>query len=260
MPIITLTSDWGLRDHYIAASKGYLLSRCADARIIDISHDIPVFDLKRASFVIRNAYHYFPEGSIHILAVLSEVSPETPHVLISYKGHYFIGADNGIFSLIFDEEPDEIIEIDLMQERDYFTFPSMDIFMQAACLLLSGKKPEELGDRKEKLNPCVLVKPVLSGNILKGNIIYIDRYENVVVNISHEYFNQCRQNKKYSIQFSGGRYSIERLSTSYHDVPDGEKLALFGSHGFLEIAINKGNAASLMGLEYDDIVRIEFYS
>ena len=258
MPIITLTSDWGLSDHYVAAAKGYVMSHCPEANVVDISHNIPPFDLNKASFILKNAYPFFPKGSIHVLGVLSESDLDIPHVLVRYDGHYFIGADNGVFSLIFKKEPEEIIHLDLMQENDYFTFPETEIFLQAACKLVQGAAPEDLGEKKAQLKPRMNFQPVLSGNILKGKVIYIDRYENAIVNISEENFRKARQGRNFSIQFSGGRYKINNISKSYLDVPEGEMLALFGSHGFLEIAINKGNAASLLGLSGDDTVRFEF--
>ncbi len=111
MPIITLTSDWGQRDYFLAAVKGKIMSLMPEVSIIDISHGISPFNLKQASFIIRNSYPHFPKGTVHMLSVLTEKTEKTPHLAVQYNGQFFIGADNGIFSLIFDKDPEKIIMI-----------------------------------------------------------------------------------------------------------------------------------------------------
>ena len=122
MPIITLTSDWGLKDHYVAAVKGTILSNMPEAIVVDISHDIPPFEIEQAAFVLRNAYPNFPKGSIHILGINTEESDKFGHTVIEHEGHFFIGTDNGIFSLLFELKPDKIVELTINQDSDYFTF------------------------------------------------------------------------------------------------------------------------------------------
>jgi S-adenosyl-L-methionine hydrolase (adenosine-forming) len=256
MPIITLTTDWGTKDHYTGAVKGALLSLMPDAKIVDITHEIPTFDIGPASFVIRNSFRSFPEGTIHVLGINTEASTETPHTIALYEGHYFIGADNGIFSLIFDHRPEKIIELDIMQDSDYFTFSTRDVFVKAAYLICKGEKIESLGFEKKSLLELIPLKPVVEQNAIKGNVIYIDAYENAITNISEELFHEICKGKKFTISFRG--YDIDVLSKAYKDVDPGEKLALFGSSGYLEIAINTGNASSLLGLKLKDSVRIDF--
>lgn len=256
MPIITLTTDWGTKDHYVGAVKGAMLSLMPDVSIVDITHDVPSFDIGPASFIIRNSFKSFPEGTIHIIGINTEASTETPHTLALYEGHYFIGADNGIFSLIFDHQPDTIIEIDITQDTDYFTFPTRDVFVKAAYFIYKGEKPESLGFEKKTLMEMLPLKPVIEHNTIKGSVIYIDSYENVITNINEALFIEMFKGKKYTISFRG--YDISELSRAYKDVDPGEKLALFGSSGFLEIAINMGNASSLLGLKLKDSVRIDF--
>ncbi len=258
MPVISITSDWGLKDHYLAAVKGSILTHLPDADIIDISHDIPSFDLSQTSFVIRNSYKYFPKGSIHIIGVKSDASIKTPHTAVLFDGHYFLGADNGIFSLIFDKEPEKIVEIDIIQDSDSFTFSTRDVFVMAAAHLAKGGKIEELGNVKESLMQKMSFAPVLEKNAIKGKVIYIDAYENVISNITESVFRDTVGKKAFSIVFRTPGYTISSISKSYDDVPEGEMLALFSSGSHLEIAINLGKASSLLGLRIDDIVRIEF--
>ncbi len=256
MSIITLTSDWGIKDHYIAAIKGSILSQLHDANIVDISHNIPPFDIEQASFILKNCYRYFPKGTIHIIGVNSIASPDTPHIVVQNEGSYFIGADNGFFSLLFDKKPNKIVEIDIIQDSDYFTFSSRDVFVKAACILAKGGKIGDLGEKKDTLTQKMLFKPVVDKNIIKGIVIYTDVYENAITNITESLFNEVVKNNSFIISFRG--YDIDTIRKSYHDVPQGEILALFGSGGHLEIAMNQGNASSLLGLHFKDTVMIEF--
>ncbi len=257
MPIITLTSDWGIKDHYLAAVKGSILSRLPEANIIDISHQVDPFDLKQASFIIRNSYPQFPKGTIHIIGIQSEESVNNSHMAIEIEGQFFIGNDNGMFSMIFDRPPDKIVEITITQDTDYFTFSSRDRFVKAAIHLAKGGAIEELGNLKDHWSEQMLFKPVIAGQLIKGMIIYVDNYENVITNITEELFHKTVKSKKFLIECRGEK--IAKISRSYLDVPVGEPLALFGSTGNLEIAINQGNASSLMGLYMNDPVRVEFF-
>jgi hypothetical protein len=257
MAIITLTSDWGLKDHYAGAVKGAILRILPDAQIVDISHSIPVFDLNQAAFIVRNFYPNFPEGTIHILSINTDAAIETPHTVVSHHGHYFIGADNGIFSLLFDDKPDKIIEIDIIQDSDYFTFPSRDVFVKVACHIAAGRPIGELGHPKDKLLQRLAFQPVIQGDRVKGKVIYVDNYENAFVNISESLFNSIVKNRKFAITFRTATYSINEISKSYKDVSPGVMLALFSSSGYLEIAIREGKASSLLGLKIDQSVTVE---
>ncbi|MFH1161345.1 MAG: SAM-dependent chlorinase/fluorinase [bacterium] len=257
MSVITLTSDWGSKDHYQGAVKGAILRQLPGAVIVDISHEIPPFDLNQAAFIIRNFYGNFPDGSIHILAINTEASIESPHTLVFHKGHYFIGTDNGIFSLIFDEQPETIIELDIIQDSDYFTFSTRDVFVKAACHIAQGKPLTELGHPKEKLYNRMAFQPVLSGDQIKGKVIYVDNYGNAFINITETLFKSIFKNRKFVITFRSPSYRITEISKSYQDVHEGEMLALFSTSGYIQIAINRGDAGSLLGLKLDTSVLVE---
>ncbi|MEN8226234.1 MAG: SAM-dependent chlorinase/fluorinase [Bacteroidota bacterium] len=256
MPIITLTSDWGTKDHYLASVKGAILKQIPEARIIDISHHVPPHDLTQAAFIIKNCYRDFPPGTIHIIGVSTEESDVNPHTVIMADGQYFIGADNGIFTLIFDEHPEKIVEITLMQDSEFFTFSSRDRFVKAAAMIASGEDISALGEIRDKLNQKFMFAPVVENNVIKGIVIYVDNYQNVITNITKEKFKEVGKNRKYTISFRGE--AIRDIKDSYSDVPVGEILALFGCNGHLEIAMNNGTASSLLGLSPDDPVRVEF--
>ena len=256
MPIITLTSDWGTKDHYLASVKGAILKQVPEARIIDISHHVTPHNLTEAAFILRNCYRDFPDGTVHIVGISTEESETSPHTIVFANGQYFIGADNGIFSLVFDSKPDKVVEISIPQDSEFFTFSSRDRFVKAAAEIIRGKDISELGHSREVLQEKMLFAPVIDNNVIKGIVIYVDNYQNVITNISRNKFKEVGKNRKFTISFRGEE--ISTICGSYSDVPVGEILALFGCNGHLEIAINNGKAGSLLGLGPNDPVRIEF--
>lgn len=256
MPIITLTSDWGYRDHFLGVVKGKLITKLPSASLIDISHEISPFNLKQASFVIKNSYPHYPGGTVHIISLLTEYSENSPHLAIMYDGQYFIGADNGIFALIFDHDPDKIIRLDSEKIGLGQDAPSRDRFIEAAVALASGRPVESLGDQVPSLKEQLHFHPVVSGDVIRGVVIYINHYENVVTNIMKDLFEEVGKGRRFTIEFRGE--TITRLHKTYQEVPVGEIVALFGSTGHLEIAINQGNASSLLGLDINDPMRVEF--
>jgi S-adenosylmethionine hydrolase len=258
MPIITLTSDWGYRDPYLGAVKGTLLRQIPGIVIVDVSHDIPKYNIRQAAFIIRNFYKDFPEGTIHLIGVLTEESEDHPHVVIRYNGHYFIGADTGIFSMIFDGEPEEIVMLDVYLDSNYQTFSSRDRFVKAAAHIASGKPIVELGFPRTGLTQRMLLQPVVIGNSIRGIVIYIDSYGNLICNISEVLFRELGAKRKFTLSFRGHKAEPYKEHRAYGDVPEGEIVVLFGTHGLLEVAINKGKANNMLGLEMDSTIVINF--
>ncbi len=256
MPIITLTSDWGLKDHYLAVVKASIYTQLPDVNIVDISHLIPQYDIAQAAYIVKNAYSFFPKGSIHIIGINTVAAIETPHVGILADGHYFIGADNGMFSLIFNTTPEKIIELEINQDTDYFTFSTKDIFVKAACYIANGGKLEDLGTIRTQLHVKTPLLSIKDENSIIGNIVYVDIYENLITNISEVEFRSIQKGRLFNIEVR--KNNINKLSKSYHDVPEGELLALFASNGMLQIALNTNKAKSLLGLSYDDIITVTF--
>ena len=256
MAIITLTSDWGLSDYYVAAVKGAILTALPDATIVDITHNIEPWDIASAAFIIRNCYRNFPEGTIHIIAVETEESAEKPHIALKANGHYFIGTDNDIFSLILGDTPYEAVIIDVIQDSDYFTFTTRDRFVKVAAMIANGTPFSEIGGPYPQIRKCITFQPTIDNNSIHGIVTFVDSYENIVTNITKELFDKVRNNRKFEIRI--GKYVIEEVCRSYTEVAIPDIVALFGTHGFLEIAINHGKAASLLGLSRDTSVDIIF--
>ena len=256
----------GQRDYYLSAVKGAIYSQLPGAIVVDISHQIEPFDIAQAAFVLRNAYPHFPDGSVHIIGVNPEIDLHegVMHVLVRYQKQYFISADNGVFSLLFDQKPDEIFELSLSQSVDDLTFPTKDVFVPAACHLLRGGTPEIIGKRREGLREKMMFRPVVEANAIKGSLIYIDSYGNGITNITRSLFNEVARGREFRVKYSGREEGIREISDAYNNVPEGERVALFGSGGYLEIAINRGTrgsgggADSLLGLKVAQVVRIDF--
>lgn len=256
MAIITLTSDWGESDFYVPAVKGAIYSLLPNVNIVDITHNVRSFDVKSAAFIIKNCYKNFPEGTVHVLAVDTEESPDNPHVALEVNGHYFVGTDNTIFSLIVDKDAYEAVIIDVMQDTGFFTFSTRDRFAKVAVMLCNGIPLSDIG-KPYHIKESLEFKPSYDANAIHGLVYYIDAYDNLITNISRELFEQERAGRKFIIKF-GGKYTIDKIYDSYQDVPSSEKLALFGTHGFLEIAINRDKASSLLGMNTDSSVDIYF--
>jgi S-adenosyl-L-methionine hydrolase (adenosine-forming) len=256
MNFITLISDWNSADYYIGAIKGRILGICSKAQIIDLNHQISSYNLNQTAFILKNSYRNFPNGSIHIIAVNSEASKDKPFVVVFYDGHYFIGADNGVFHLFMDGLPEKIIE--LSSQKAISSFPELEIFALAAANLANGIPMEKLGIVKEKLFRQLPMLPSIEDSVIIGKVIYIDSYQNIITNVNKETFEQVGKNRNFIIYVQSKGNKIFRINQTYNESPEGELLALFNSVGYLEIAIRKGKVAELFNLTTNSTVRIVF--
>ena len=259
MALITLTSDFGYADPYLASVKGSVYQELPVIHLVDISHDIAKHDIAQAAFVVKQAFSNFPEGSIHIIGVKPHHSDHTAHVAISYRGHYFIGADNGMFSLLFDDTPERIIAIEL-QDGSNANFPVRDIFVKAACHLARGGTIDLLGRPKDDLLQMMVFEPVVQQDSIRGHIQYIDSYGNLITNISSALFQHVGQGKEAAILLRGAKHEVRGVSASPTFVPEGELSAYFGNANFLELGIHAGSAAQLLGIRVNDSVMVNFES
>ena len=260
MAIITLTTDLGTNDSYLASVKGSIYNQINDARIVDITNDITAFNIPQAAFVLRNCYKDFPLGSIHIVSVDDELNIENEHLAVKANGHYFIASDNGLFSLLLTEmKAEKIIQLNIAQESNCLTFATKNVFAPAACHLARGGTMEMIGTLID--NYCVHrtdLKAVKEKNLIKGVIIYNDNYGNAITNIDKTMFLDIQRGREFIIYYGREDEKITNISKKYNDVPSGDKLAIFGENEQLQIAMNKGTANTLLGLKLHEIIRIEF--
>ncbi len=259
MSIITLTTDMGLRDHYVGVLKGAIYRHYPEAKIIDLSHQVKPFYVPEAAMIVRNSYPDFPKGTVHLIGVSPNRTERINHLAVEFKGQYFIGADNGMFPLIFDRAPSKIVDLSLItQTATSAIFPSRDIFSIAACHLAKGGIMQILGRPADIINEKTAFVPVIDGKTIRGLAIHVDVYGNVITNIDRTLFNTVGQGRPFEIRFRKEQHVINRIFDSYADVPNGEKMALFGASGLLEIAINRSNASLLLGVKHEDVISITF--
>lgn len=256
MAIVTLTSDLGVKDYYVAVLKGKILSRAPVATLVDISHEIAPFNIQEAAFMLKNSFHHFPAGTVHLVSVHAENRPMVRCVALEQNGHFFVGVDNGLFSLLFDDPPMRVVEIPYSAEN-ITSFIAKDILSAAAAHLALGLPLEKLGAPVQSLESKTFLRPPDNSFMIRANIVYIDRFGNLIANISKERFEKARAGRSFVINYKRHE-ELREFANTYSDVPEGERLCLFNSAGYLEIAINKGNASQLLGLHLDNTIQIEF--
>lgn len=257
LPIITLTSDWQQHDYYLATVKGKILSCLPAVQIVDINHHIKPFNSLQAAFVLRNSFHHFPTGSIHLICINSGTNPNRPHLAIKASGHYFIGTDNGIFSLLLTEKPDAIVRL-TAPDKHQSTFPEADIFVPTACAIASGKNIHSLGEKQENIIEHTPLLPIIDKSLIQGCIIYFDSYQNAITNITKDLFYEIGKQRPFEILVQSTKEKITKIKTTYEESPKAELLAIFNSLNLLEIAVCHGNASGLFSLELKSPVLIHF--
>ena len=275
MAIITLTTDFGTKDHFVGALKGSIYKELADVNIVDISHDIGPFNIQECAYVLSNAYKSFPEGTIHIVGVDAEPTRENQHIAVFLDGHYFITANNGVIGLLTSEiNPEKVVQINIPNPV-HGSFPVMDVFVQVACHISRGGTLEVVGKPFNELKELKDFLPSVADNNNKiiGSVIYIDNYGNVVTNIKKKFFEAYRKGREFELNARSTK--IKQIHNKYSDIINfdleknrrkgaGDILALFNSSDYVELAIYKsdlntvGGASTLLGLDYRDTVSIEF--
>jgi hypothetical protein len=275
MAIITLTTDFGEKDHFVGAIKGSIYSELEDVKIVDISHSVSPFNVLEAAYIIQNAYKSFPKGSIHLIGIDSELNPDNKHIAVNLDEHYFICANNGIMSMICNEiAAEKIVEINI-HDKIETNFPVLDVFVKVACHIARGGTLEVVGKVISNIKPIKNMIPFINDeqSQIIGNVIYIDNYGNVVTNIRRKFFEQIQKGRSFEI--SARSYKFKDIYKKYSDIvnfgvpeedrqDEGRGLVVFNSSDYLEIAIYKsdlatvGSASSLMGLQMRDTVTVNF--
>jgi len=252
MPVITLTTEWKPDDIYYGIIKGKLCSKCPGTIIIDNAGNIPAFNISHASFVIRNTYNNYPKGSVHIICVHSEAHTDQDYLIVRARDHVFIGTDNGIFNLILNSEPDEVIRIDHDDNSD-----ELEIFAKAASDIVSGKSLSDLGRSVKTLSERVPLRATIDKDVIIGSIIFIDSYGNAISNITREVFYRVFENKPYRILIQSNKNYTDNISLRYGDVAVGDMLAKFNQLDLLEISINGADVSELLSLTVGSVLRVD---
>ena len=275
MSIITLTTDYGNKDYFVSSLKAKIVSEIDSVEIIDISHNISPFNLTEAGYILEGAHKNFPKGTIHMICVDSELTPENKHIVIKHEESFFIGADNGVFSLIFkDIIPENIFEINLHNSFNY-KISSDDLFIKVLGHILRSGPLNVVGSKINKIKEIKNLRPVVNQeqNQIIGSVIYIDNYGNVITNITEKLFKEISKTRSFTINARNVKFT--KIYKNYSDAidfnldkkdreEDGKKMAIFNSLGYLQLSIYKsnpqtvGSASTLFGLNYRDPVSIYF--
>jgi len=253
---ITLTTDFGQEDGYAGAVKGVLLKINPRMKIIDVTHEVSCFNILEGALVLNSFYQFFPKGTIHLAVVDPGVGGKRKGITIMTDSYFFIGPDNGIFSFIFEKEKIRQM-VDLTNSKYFlhkpsFTFHARDIFAPVSAYVSLGVELKEFGPSTKECYKLKLPQPVYKKSKLTGEIIYIDRFGNLVSNISYDLIEGAKQ-----IRIKIGRQKIDHLSRFYEEEKERKLIALIGSNNFVEIAVNQGSAQKLLKAKVGDKVRIE---
>ncbi len=255
MAIVTLLTDSGESDHYVAAIKARILSTNPGLTVIDISHHIQPSDIAHGAYVLRSVFRDFPKGSVHLVAVNSTGSPGDAFLALQLEDHFLVGVDNGLLGLISEKPQQNLVELNAINPIDS-TFPERDILAPAAARLASGVSILTLG------KPLATYRKMMDRHVkatkkqILGHVIRVDRFGNLITNIQQEAFDFLSKGKAFTVQFGGEKF--KRIHTNYNQAEQGDCFLLFNSAGVLEIGIYKGNASELLGLSYDSPVNIIF--
>ncbi len=258
MAIVTLLTDMGYRDPYLAMAKGKLIGGVKDLQLVDTSHDPSVTsDQMIASFMLRNVVPQFPKGTIHIISVNTTLDFGSRHVVFEHKGHYFVGSDSGIFFMFLGEHPQRVFDI-TGYAKAHTTFPLMDIFVPAVIDIIQGKGLEEIGSTEIKLVEKTMFHPTVEPGRIVGSILYVDVHGNLITNITRNLFEKVRNGRKFKIYVRSATYSVSKISNNYNEVIEGEIVAVINYSGLIEIAMHNANCAKMLGVEVRSSMIIEF--
>ena len=274
MSFITLTTDFGTKDHFVGAVKGAIFSELPEVNIIDITHEISPFNITETAYILKNSYKSFPKGTVHIVGVDSELSEENKHIALELDDHFFVCPDNGLISMIASEvKPKKIVEINI-HDRIESSFPVLDVFVQVACFIIRGGNLTVIGKEIEDFKKIIEIQPKTNQqqDQIIGGVLYIDNYGNVITNINKKMFQDIGKGRNFTI--NAKKHKFTKIFSKYNEVAsnsaysnqqyEGHKLALFNSAAYLELAIYRSNldtvggASSLLGLEYRDVITITF--
>jgi S-adenosylmethionine hydrolase len=255
MHIVSITTDFGFQDYYVAELKAHILKRSTDIQLIDVSHSIDSHDIVQAAHFLDNVFRSFPVGSIHLVAVYNYYDKNSSFILLQREDHYFVGPDNGVLSLIFnDVKPNEAVRLD---HEDIENKSIAEILSWAVGKIIEGKAIDQIGTKVESINQKMGIKPVVTRSQIRATIIHIDHYENVIINLKRDQFEKIRKGRGFQLYYKQTD-PITQISKDYADVPITDVMCLFNSAGYMEIGINMGRASSMLNLNKNETIQINF--
>jgi len=256
---ITLTTDFGLNDPYVAEMKAVILGICPNAVIIDITHEVAKFNIRMGAYVLASAVPYFPEGAVHVGVVDPGVGTRRRPIVIQTKQSFFVGPDNGLLVLAAEKQGimriHELANPRFMLPKVSHTFHGRDVFAPAAAHLMNGVKPEEFGPEIRKAVQPEFAKVTQKNGALVGEVLHVDGFGNIITNINEKEVTQSHVKAEVSVDLAGHKLKL-KLCQAYGETKPHTPLALIGSHGFLEISINQGSAAKKFETKPGDKIKL----
>ncbi len=261
MAIITLLSDFGLKDPYVAEMKAVILSINPEALVVDITHEIDKFNVRMGAFVLASATPYFPQNTVHVAVVDPGVGTERRSIIVETKRGFYVGPDNGLLMLAAHKEGiikvHQIINPKYMLSQVSTTFHGRDIFAPAAAHLTSGTSPSEFGPAIQDYILPEFAKPQVKKGDVVGAVLLIDGFGNIISNISAENLERASIREGQTLRVKLGSKTLKlRFCSVYGEVPAGTSLALIGGSDFLEVAVNQGNASETFEAKVGDAFRV----
>jgi len=259
-PIITLTTDYGTSDHLVGTLKGVILKINPEVHIIDVSHSVMPFDILDGALTIGNAYRHYPPKAIHVVIVDPGVGTQRRPILVSGDQHYFVAPDNGVLSVVYEREPK--VTVRHVTSEHYFhnpvsnTFHGRDIFAPVAAWLSKNWQTPSFGDEITDYVRFSLPKPKVTNNTVKGVVLKVDNFGNVITNVTADDVPKLVA-QGASFKISVGNKEVSKFALNYSQGAQGEVFAIIGSSGFLEISVNRGNAARALGVQRGAEVSVE---
>lgn len=255
MAIVTLLTDSGESDHYVAAIKAKIVGINPGLTLIDISHRIRPCDIAHGAYVIRSVFRDFPKSTVHFIGVDAAGSKDDRWVAVQLEDHFFVSADTGLLSLISDKQPQQTVQLNTLAPV-VTVFPEKEILAPAAARLGSGVAITTLGKPMGGLRKLIDRQVKATKRLIAGHVVHVDHFGNLVTNIGKDVFDTLAAGRGFTVQMGGERF--RRIHTAYHQADHGDCFIVFNSAGWLEIGINKGNASELLGLTYDSPVNVAF--
>jgi S-adenosylmethionine hydrolase len=261
MPVITLLTDYGIKDSYVAEVKGAILKILPEATIVDVSHDVGNYSIDEGAFHMARSAPYFPEGTVHVGVVDPTVGSERKAIIIQARGAFFVGPDNGLLAPAAErlgvERVFEITDRDLLPTRVSDVFDGRDTFGPTGALLAKGVPPEEIGTEIDGYVRIPEYEPRIDGGTVEATVIHVDGFGNLVTNVTYEVLEGIGavDGSTFRVEASGQEYALPYVRR-FSAVPEGELLLLVAGGGYLELAVNQGNAKERLGIDRGDTVRL----
>jgi hypothetical protein len=255
MAIVTLLTDSGETDHYVAAIKAKILSINPGLNLVDLSHKIASCDIAHGAFVLKNIFREFPKGTVHLVGVDTTGQAGSTFIALQLEDYFFVGADNGLLGLISDKPHQLVVDINSINPVET-SFPEKEILASAAAKLASGVNISTLGKPMSTFKKMIGRSVKATRKIIAGHVMRVDSFGNLITNISKTDFDILSKDKTFTIHFGGEKF--RKIHSNYFQADQGDCFLLFNNLGLLEIGIYKGRANELLGMGYDSPVNVTF--